>query len=126
MNEDLLTLLVEKEVILHQPQHRQHSETLDKLLHKDFSEIGRSGRQYQRKEIIAFLQAESDNTIIQADKFSITHVSHDVVILTYRSYIRDENDQTSQHTLRSSVWLKVEGEDWQMRFHQGTQTKPFN
>jgi hypothetical protein len=45
-------------------------------------------------------------------------------LLTYKSAHVDANGELSRHTLRSSLWQKMESR-WQMRFHQATPTDAF-
>lgn len=82
------------------------------LLHPDFTEIGRSGRLWERQEILDILQSDDTIngliTVLDAE-----FLSPDVILVTSQS---SDDRGTS---LRSSVWVLHEGR-WQLRFHQGT------
>jgi hypothetical protein len=56
--DDLLQHLRELEVALHQPDLRRDPAQLNQLLHEPFAEFGRSGRSYNRADILEFLRIE--------------------------------------------------------------------
>lgn len=60
-----------------------------------------------------------------ADGFALARLGPDSALLTYRSASVAEDGTAGRHTLRSSVWLRT-ALGWQMRFHQGTPTAPFD
>ena len=101
----LLDTLRALEVELHHPGVRSSAERLSQLLHPDFHEVGRSGRQYDRETIIRWLR--------------VAPIAPDAALLTYRSAHRQQDGSLAHHTLRSSLWLKT-SQGWQMRYHQGT------
>ncbi|MDK4711816.1 DUF4440 domain-containing protein [Rhizobium sp. CNPSo 4039] len=110
---------------LHLPQTRQSPAIVAELLAEGFLEFGSSGTVYDdRDELISLLAAEKSEEgappIISRD-YAFRPISPDAVLVTYRS-IREarENDQ-ERHTLRSSIWQRIDGR-WQMIFHQGTPT----
>ena len=120
---DIMQQIIQRETTLHQPEFRQDVQTVAALLHEAFAEIGRSGKLTHRTEVIDALQKEFDQPVIQAEDFKLDMLSHEVVILRYRSYVYDEHQQKTKHTLRSSVWVNTDQHGWQMRFHQGTPTQ---
>jgi ribonuclease HI len=81
------------------------------LLHPDWMEVGRSGRLWDREEMLATIAPLTDPVTL--DVISVTRVDDDVVLLLWRA----STDQ--RITLRSSVWVR-DGPDWRQRFHQGT------
>ena len=87
------------------------------LLADDFVEFGRSGRSYNKMQILEALGSESSD-LITSSEYKLSLLSPTVALLTYKSQ-RDGNAETC--TLRSSIWRKNE-EAWQMVFHQGTPT----
>ncbi|CAM5514297.1 hypothetical protein MAUB1S_08583 [Mycolicibacterium aubagnense] len=91
------------------------------LLADDFLEFGRSGRVYDKKEIVLGLAAEASDPPLEltASGFELKSLAEDVVLLTYRTS-RPDGDRTL-HTLRSSIWKFSDGA-WRMVFHQGTPT----
>ena len=107
------------EVELHQPDVRSNAERVKTLLHKSFVECGRSGRIYQRKDILEALSGEGAGRSVWSQDFSMEEISDGVVLLTYLSAHIDSDEELSRHTFRSSLWQQTP-HGWQMRFHQGT------
>jgi ribonuclease HI len=83
---------------------------VDRTLHPDFAEFGRSGQVWTREDTINAL-ATDPSIAEQAEDVSAVELSDDVVLVTYRTV----------GALRSSIWVRHQGR-WQMRFHQGTRT----
>ncbi|HEV2898790.1 MAG TPA: nuclear transport factor 2 family protein [Pseudaminobacter sp.] len=101
---------------------RGSPEAVDKLLADGFVELFRSGRVYDKEEVIRGLATEGTGTMrtLTARDFDIKSLADDVVLLTYRSLRKGENGK-GLHSLRSSIWKLIDGR-WQMVFHQGTPT----
>ncbi len=108
------------EVALHRPEVRRSREALEALLTKGFSEIGSSGRVYDRTTVIDHLtrESESDEGDLRAENFALQAISNDAVLLTYETVSSAQNG-SKRCVLRSSIW-KHNGRNWQMLFHQGT------
>jgi hypothetical protein len=70
-----------------------------------------------------FSQASSPGVIWSQD-YVLVKLDENFALLTYKSAHVDANGQLSRHTLRSSLWQKMQN-GWQMRFHQGTPTDAF-
>ncbi|MEQ9947548.1 nuclear transport factor 2 family protein [Pectobacterium aroidearum] len=121
----LQSLIVHYERQLHCQVTRYQKVVIDKLLHRDFFEIGRSGIRYDKQQVIDALISETVVQQIQADNFELSVVDEKSVLLTYLSYTANENNIVSK-TWRTSLWVKnadnPNPDDWQMRFHQGTPT----
>jgi hypothetical protein len=115
--EDVIGLEVE----LHQDAVRRGRVRMEALLHPEFVEFGRSGRQYTREDVLAEFTGEVAHPMIHAEKFELAELAEGVVLLTYRSAHVDADGKLHRHSLRSSVWVWTET-GWQMRFHQGTAT----
>jgi hypothetical protein len=92
---------------------------VDRLLADDFMEIGRSGRLYDKAQILSALGAESGVLAVETDNFKFRPIADGVVLLTY--FTRTTDDAGSYSALRSSIWKQIDGR-WQMLFHQGTPT----
>jgi hypothetical protein len=107
------------EVELHHPGIRCDAARLEQLLHPDFHEVGRSGREYDRATVIRFLAEEGGPASIVSNDFRLFPMGSDVALLTYRSARSRPDGTLEMHTLRSSVWIK-EGAFWKLRYHQGT------
>lgn len=115
----LLSELQALEVELHHPGARCDSDRLGQLLHAEFHEVGRSGRTYDRAIILKYLSEQENSPSVVSDDFAVSQLAPDIALLTYRSAHRKEDGSLVDHTLRSSVWLRVENR-WQLRYHQGT------
>lgn len=104
--------------------HRSRT-AVEALLAEGFVEFGASGTTYHRAEMIELLCDEDDAPAdgeLKATDFSLTPISSDAVLLTYRT-IRRGREGSERQALRSSIWKRTEGH-WQMLFHQGTLTWP--
>jgi hypothetical protein len=117
--ESLLSELQALEVELHHPGVRCNIERLKQLLHADFHEVGRSGRQYDHAIVLKHLAEQTSTPSVVPSAFSVCQIAPDVALLTYRSAHRREDGSLIDHTLRASVWVRV-GNLWQLRYHQGT------
>lgn len=120
----LLDLLQRLEVSLHQASVRNDRAQLDHLLHQDFHEIGRSGEQYSKVEVMRNLLQQDAHPFVWAQDFALNMISVDVGLLTYKSAHIGAQGNLTNHALRSSIW-KFSPDGWQMLFHQGTPTLPF-
>jgi hypothetical protein len=106
--------LCQLEQLLLQPEIRTSPEELSKLLADEFFEFGSSGRVWYKKDMVS-----TGIGVIKATlhNFEVHPLVPDVVLATYYSV----NETRKQHTLRSSIWKRIDGR-WQMVFHQGTPT----
>ena len=121
----LLPVIQALEVQLHQPALRLNTKLVEKRLHKDFEEIGRSGQCYNKSQTQAALKMESQHPRIFSSDFTLTMITTDTVLLRYKSFQLDADGKMVRRTERSSIWLlssseQDDGIQWQMRFHQGT------
>ena len=112
---------------LHLPEIRRSPAVVAELLAKGFVEFGSSGTVYDdRDDLIAGLAAEKTEEaappIISRD-YAFRSISPDAVLVTYRSVRQAGESGPERHTLRSSIWQRIDGR-WQMIFHQGTPTIP--
>ena len=105
--DDLLQHLRDLEDALHQPAARRDSTHLDELLHESFTEIGRSGRIYNKVDILESLPLEAAPGAIWSQDFAVAKITEGVALLTYRSADMDEKEELSRHTLRSSLWQRT-------------------
>ena len=98
------------------PAVRGDADRLDALLHPEFSEIGASGRVWDRASMRAALLAEPDLRA-GCEPVATTELAPGLVQLVYRctALVGDE----PRISLRSSLWQRVDG-TFRLRFHQGT------
>lgn len=93
---------------------------MEDLFAEDFCEFGRSGRVYQRAEM---LLGQSGFTEIKARlplrDFRVRVLSDDIVQVMYVSEVW--YGETLERGNRSSLWRRVPS-GWELCFHQGTPT----
>jgi hypothetical protein len=110
---DLITGL---EASLWRAETRFDRAHMERVLHEDFVEFGRSGRVYDRAAILGMPPERIDADIPLPD-LRVASVGEGVALVTYTS--RVSSDGTILVGNRSSLWLRTL-EGWQLRFHQGT------
>lgn len=118
MTESLLEELVGLETGLHHPGSPLTRERVERLLHPDFHEVGKSGQAYDRATIIDYLSTLQAWPDVVADQHRVQRLADDVALLTFRSTQRLADGQVVR-ALRSSIWLRT-AIGWQLRYHQGT------
>ena len=120
----LLDELRSLEVELHQPVCRSIADRLNAILHESFYEIGRSGRRWNKADILSELPTAKSNYKIISQDFSFQVVEEQVFLLSYLSAHKSESGQLSRYCARTSLWQKTR-QGWKMRFHQGTAVPEF-
>ena len=115
--------MVKLELELHQPSVRKSRSRLEELLHDSFIEIGRSGKIYNKEQILTSLQSEATHRVWSQD-YALQPISDGLVLLTYRSAHVGPDESLTRFSRRSSLWEKSE-QGWKMRYHQGTPTDAF-
>lgn len=80
------------------------------LLHPDFTEVGASGRSYDREEMLAHL---APLTGVEAEEFVADEIAPGVVLLRYATAGPGGTVE------RTSLWTRENGR-WLLRHHQGT------
>jgi hypothetical protein len=123
--EPLLHILAALERELHDPKVSGDRARLERLLHPEFREYGRSGTAYSRSETLGLLLSEQQTVEVHAQDFQLQAPSEGVALLTYRSAHVGGGGVLEKHSLRSSLW-KLSATGWQLLFHQGTPTVSFN
>jgi hypothetical protein len=124
MRDATLATLRDLELRLLLPEVRSDPARLGTLLHPDFYEIGASGRTYARDEVLAEFRGALPEYSIWAQDFDIQEVAVGMWLLRYQSAHVDTDGTLSRHATRTSLW-QYTGSRWQLRFHQGTLTAPF-
>lgn len=109
---------IEGELRLLAPEVRRSPELLGALLHPEFTEIGASGRRWDRATIIAALteQEAPGDRPITTSRMRGVQLADDLVHLTFDT----ENNGRTTH--RSSLWRHTD-QGWLLWFHQGTPVK---
>lgn len=112
---ELLAHLTGLEIALMRKAGPADAREAEALLHPLATEVGRSGRCYDRPALLRLL-AESEAASqagVQASGFVLHRLDDDLALLRYRS------ERDSGATERSSIWQRDET-GWRLRFHQGT------
>lgn len=87
---------------------------MDRVLHREFFEFGRSGRRWTRAETLIADPAPIDAEI---HDLAVHGLGPGVAMVTYVSVVRAGSVYVSN---RSSLWVRDGGGGWLLRFHQGT------
>ncbi|KWR73132.1 hypothetical protein RN04_04605 [Arthrobacter sp. W1] len=103
---------LEKELLETSQRHSRRQ--LERYLHPQFSEVGASGRVYDRESIIAQLaqEPERDSGSREVGSPVAIQVADQAVLLRWRLLSGSASE-------RSSLWIH-EQDRWQLFFHQGT------
>jgi hypothetical protein len=115
----LMDALRQLEVALHQPEVRSDPARLGQLLHPSFRELGRSGAEYTREDVLREFAGAPQAYRVWSQDFKVEELAPGLALLTYRSAHMDPSGALSRHTSRTSVW-QLTPAGWKMRFHQGT------
>ena len=93
---------------------RRSRAALEELLDDDFYEVGRSGRTYDKAQVIeALLETPALPDSLRVEDFRAHALARDVALTTYTT-------RAGEHAARrSSIWVRRDGR-WQLRYHQGT------
>jgi hypothetical protein len=120
VDEETLEELRRLEESLWRAETRFDDALMDRVFADDFCEFGRSGRIFQRQEMLIGRSntAEIDATLPLRD-FRVRSLSDDIVQVMYVSEVR--NGPRIETANRSSIW-KRDGRGWKLCFHQGTPT----
>ena len=103
--------VIDRELALHGDALRADPSAAAALLHPDFTEVGASGRTWNRADMLAALAPVDGG--IDADSFRADQVAPGVMLLHY------ETHTAHGRARRTSLWLR-DGEQWLLRHHQGT------
>ena len=117
--DDLLAELTALETELHHPGATCTRERLERLLHADFHEVGRSGTRYTRQTVIDFLVDRPSPPRVLAYDHRIERLSEGVVLLHFASHGIAADGTRHNAALRMSVWRHT-ALGWQLSYHQGT------
>jgi hypothetical protein len=116
--------VLRRELYLLKPAARAESDAVLALLHTDFTEIGTSGRFWDRPGVAEALVTESQHTDRAPDGpsppaarvtgLACARLAVDVIQVTYTL---QEPERTCR---RTSVWIRERDGPWLLRFHQST------
>jgi hypothetical protein len=110
----LRDLLLGLETLLLDPVQRVRPDSIADHFAEEFREFGKSGRTYNKAEILEWLRTENlSNRKVAIENFEVTPLGDSAALVTYISVVEQVR------ALRSSIWLFRERQ-WQILFHQGT------
>ena len=112
-------MIIALEVGLLNPEIRGSKSQLNALIDKDFLEIGQTGILYDKEQVIHALINQTNNPrdSVLAEAFAVEWLADDLALLTYQS--SHPHDADIKKCVRTSIWKK-RGNNWVLRFHQGT------
>ncbi|CED61193.1 Putative uncharacterized protein [Moritella viscosa] len=120
-----MNFLIEQEIALHQYEVRQNKADIIRLLHPEFREVGESGTSYDFQSINAMMEEEqASNGYIHSQDFECINLEASVQMLLYKSASVNELGIKSHFAKRVSIWV-LDGEQWQLKYHQGTPCDSF-
>ncbi|AKC86234.1 DUF4440 domain-containing protein [Pseudoxanthomonas suwonensis] len=117
--DELLAELTALESELHHPGRAFARPRLERLLHPEFHEVGRSGRRYAREVVIDFLASAAARPAVVASGHRLQPLADGWALLHYRSEEVAADGVRLNPALRCSLWART-GEGWQLYYHQGT------
>lgn len=117
--DSLLAELTALETELHHPGATCTRARLERLLHPDFHEVGRSGTRYARQTVIDFLADRASPPNVVAYDHRIEQLADDVTLLHFASHEVAADGAHRHAALRMSVWRRT-AVGWQLHYHQGT------
>ncbi|WAX77271.1 nuclear transport factor 2 family protein [Streptomyces sp. KMM 9044] len=110
---------IEAELKLLDPEARRSSERVGGLLRPEFTQIGASGRVWDREAIVALLAGErgSGDPTGTVSRMKAVQPAPDTVHLTF------DTDHNGRCAHRSSLWRRT-GREQPLYFHRGTLYDP--
>ena len=120
-----MKILEQQERQLHQFEIRTDNSLVKKLLHISFIEIWYSWNSYSYNDTIKALgNEEKPDYITHSQDYEYVELAPDLIQVLYKTAHLSENWEYSRHAKRMSIWI-LQGNNWQMKYHQGTPTKEF-
>jgi hypothetical protein len=120
MNIEDRDVLERLEEALWRNETRFDTSFMNKVIAADFFEFGRSGRVYQRQDILT-IEGRFIDAVLPLPDFQARLLNDNTAHITYNSAVK--SDGILEHTRRSSIWSRTEN-GWVLRFHQGTPFRP--
>ena len=109
------------EMRLLDPHVRSSPEAAKELLDPEFFEVGRSGRRWNRTEILKMLQREQreEGERVRARDMVGRSLAPGIVHLTFVTEVG------GLRALRTSIWRQGPDGTWRIYYHQGTPAAPY-
>ncbi|WP_406318934.1 DUF4440 domain-containing protein [Streptosporangium sp. NBC_01639] len=113
--DDPIQAAIAGEIRLLDPEVRSSAVLMGELMDPEFTEIGASGRRWDRLSLITALSQDPDPSVvpIAVSDMEGRLLAPGIVHLTYVS------DNNGRRARRSSIWRRS-AQGWRLYFHQGT------
>jgi len=118
---NITALIKALEIELLQPEVRKSKKRLNELIADDFVEMGASGKEYNKQNVINDLTEEPELKFT-IQNFNTIELSPDSILATYQVEKEILGSDTKINSSRTSIWKNIDGR-WQIVFHQGTDQK---
>lgn len=115
----MIELLLKLEMSLWINETRGNIDYMNKILHPDFLEFGRSGKTYTKKDILNNIEVDI-NAKFPFPNLDVKQIDDSTFLVRYQSVLIHEKELEKSN--RSSIWI-TNGEQLQIIHHQGTPTK---
>jgi hypothetical protein len=113
---DISTQLMAREPLFHRPELGTTRQDFDRMMAKEFWEVGASGQIYGRAFVLDTLEKRWHEPVaedLQLTGFACQQVAADLFLATYTL------NQSGRISRRASLW-RDSAEGWQVVYHQGT------
>lgn len=90
---------------------------MEETLAQDFIEIGRSGKIYNREDVL-LIPKQIIDAVLPLPDFKARTIQKNCVLIFYNSHVT--YDGIIEYARRSSLWVLSEDKKWVIKFHQGT------
>lgn len=114
----MIELLLKLEMSLWIDETRNSKEYLNQILHDDFKEFGKSGKVYNKSDILTDTD-NNMNTKFPFKNLEVKQIDEKSFLITYEAEIIQNSKSIKSN--RASIW--VGKESFQLLFHQGTLTE---
>lgn len=116
--DQVLEELKKREPIFHREEFGRTRADFEKMMDKDFWEVGASGNIYTKEVVLDVLEERYSNAYEenwQTKDFKCQALAENVYLLTYTLI-----QNATRVTRRSTIWKLEGGRDWKIAYHQGT------
>ncbi|EGR3254584.1 DUF4440 domain-containing protein [Vibrio parahaemolyticus] len=121
-----MDILVEQEIELHQYETRQSRTDIERLIHPNFSEVGKSGLCFDFASIVDMMSSEEPSGVrVHSQKYECVQLEPSVQLLKYESALITPSGEITDYAKRCSIWVFT-GTCWQLKYHQGTPCPAFD
>lgn len=116
----VLDELMQREPIFHRPEFGTTRAELEKMVNREFREVGASGRRYSRAFVLDTLESRVRQPVEdtwETQDFHCLEVAPNNYLVTYTLL------QGERVTRRATIWRRST-KGWKILYHQGTVVEP--